>query len=79
MDNLKNFFIYKFNALSKKGKIINLRGLEQDLNLPDKILERWLKGLKYRDLGEHEKIVEIWAKSVGYREDFIYDPIISNS
>jgi hypothetical protein len=75
MDILKNFFIYKFNALSKP-KILNISGLETHLNLPDKLIYNWLKGVKYRDLGDFETVVEDWAKSVGYKADGIYDPIV---
>ena len=74
-DHLKTFFEGRLNWGSK-NRFPCASGLETMLNLPDKLVYNWLKGVKYRDLGDHENVVVAWAKTLGYDPETQYSPFI---
>ena len=75
MTNVENFRAFLVHHQPKKGsKTFSIRGIEEKLNIPTKVLDHFINGRQ--GLGDNYVKVETFFKDLGYNENVSYEQFL---
>ena len=72
VDNFRAFLV--FHQPKKGSKTFSVRGIEEKLNIPTKVLDHYINGRQ--SLGDNYEKVEKFFKGLGYNEDMSYEQFL---